>query len=300
MKTLFRCDITVEEETLEHLWGMLALRITFGWEEESLATGETRVSIHCESRDFLEELMQEVRHKIPSAVMHLTNVDNKDWTLAWRQFFTPITCGKRFLVLPPWLQEETAAEGKQVVVIDPKSAFGTGHHATTALCLSVLSELLDAERLTKGMEFFDVGTGSGILGIACCLSGLYGVGVDIDKPSLENVHENTALNHILVYDAAEKQGFDVQLGSVEIAQGRTFDVVFANILARPLQEMAENIAACVKPNGVLILSGLLDIQAEDVIAAYKATKTLAHFPPPTIKKDGDWVALVFDNTPVYQ
>ncbi len=300
MKTLFRCDITVEEDTLEHLWAMLSLRITFGWEEESLATGETRVRVHCESREFLEELMEEVRRKFPSALVKLDNIENEDWTMAWRQYFTPITCGERFVVLPPWLQNENIegidTEGKQLIVIEPKSAFGTGHHATTALCLEVLSELLETGRVVPGMEFLDVGTGSGILSIACCLSGLYGVGIDIDKLSLKNVQENILLNHIVTYNTTEHVGLDIRHGSVDVVVGRSFDVILANVLARPLQDMAQEIGALLKKDGVLIISGILDVQAKDVEAAYAQLEAFAARPPAQIHQKGEWVALVFLET----
>ena len=84
--------------------------------------------------------------------------------MAWREFFTPVRAGQ-FIVLPPWLFESTPLEGRKPIIIEPKSAFGTGHHNTTVLCLEAITELLASGRLKAGQRFFDVGTGSGILDV---------------------------------------------------------------------------------------------------------------------------------------
>ncbi len=275
---------------MEIMWGLLALHISFGWEEESLPTGETCFRIHCENREFIENLVKEIRVVLPFANIEIHEIPNEDWTQAWREFFTPIACGDNFLVLPPWLQDSTPLEGRKAIVIEPKSAFGTGHHSTTALCLGVVSDLLDAGRLQAGMEFLDLGTGSGILGIGCCHFGLYGVGTDIDTLAVDNALENRELNAVSAYDAAKKEGFDVLLGSVEAVQGRTFDVVLANILARPLKELAPQLAALRKEGGCLILSGLLTMQADAVEAAY----TAQGLPPARMVTEGEWAALIWD------
>ncbi len=290
MNTLTRCDIIVEEEQVEIMWGLLALHISFGWEEESLPTGETCFRIHCENRDFIENVTKEIRAVLPFANVEIHQVPNEDWTKAWREFFTPIACGDRFLVLPPWLQESTDVHHRSAIVIEPKSAFGTGHHSTTALCLGVISDLLDSGRIQKGMEFLDLGTGSGILGIGCCLFGLYGVGTDIDTLAVDNALENRELNHIKNYDAAQKEGFEVLLGSVEAVQGRTFDVVIANILAKPLKELAPQLVQLRKEGACLILSGLLIMQADAVEAAY----TAEGLPPARMVTEGEWAALVWE------
>ncbi len=290
MNTLHRCYITVEEDAVEILWGLLALHISFGWEEESLPTGETRFCIHCESKDFMNDLAQAVRTAQPMAIIEMDEVPQEDWTKAWREYFTPIACGKRFMVLPPWLQDSTDLAGRQAVVIEPKSAFGTGHHSTTALCLGVVSDLLDSGRISQGMEFLDLGTGSGILGLGCCHFGLYGIGTDIDALAVDNAVENREINGVGAYDAAAKQGFDVALGSVEAVQGRTFDVVLANILARPLIELAPELVKLRKEGGCLVLSGLLVVQAKDVEAAYMAEG----LPKARMITEGDWAALVWE------
>ena len=282
MKTLIRCDILVTEDDADNLAGVLTMNVPFGWEEESLPTGETRCRVHCGNKEFMDTLAEEIQRRIPAAELTMATVPEEDWTLAWREYFTPIACGQRFLVLPPWLRESTDLQGRTPIVIEPKSAFGTGHHATTALCLGVLSDLLDSGRIKVGMEFLDLGTGSGILGLGCCLSGLTGTGTDIDMLAVENSLENTALNSVT--------GFEILLGSTEVVAGRRFDVVIANILAQPLKDLAPDITALMKQDGCLVLSGLLVIQADGVEAAY----TALGLPPARRVVDGDWAALVWE------
>ena len=171
------------------------------------------------------------------------------------------------------------------ILIEPKSAFGTGHHATTALCLRVVSDLLEAGRLQQGQHFLDLGTGSGVLGIGCCKFGLTGEGLDIDPLAVDNAVENRALN------AIAPENFTVAEGSIDAVTGKQFDLVLANILARPLTEMAADIVRACRPGGCLVLSGLLEIQADGVTAAYKAQG----LPEPRRIIDGEWAALVWDS-----
>ncbi len=282
MNTLVRLDILADDGQLDPVTGVLALRVSFGWEEESLPTGETRFRVHCGNADFMQALAEELRDRIPGLRLETANVPEEDWTMAWREFFTPVACGTRFLVLPPWLRESVDMNGRTPVYIEPKSAFGTGHHATTALCLGVLSDLLDAGRVKAGMEFLDLGTGSGILGVGCCLSGLTGVGADIDPLAVENARENRTLNGV--------RGFEILSGSTEAVAGRAFDLVLANILARPLRELAPDIVKLLRPGGCLVLSGLLEVQADDVEAAY----TALGLPCARRIVEGDWTALVWE------
>ncbi len=289
MKNLLRCKIIVDEPHMEILWGILALHISFGWEEESLPTGETLITVHNENQEFITNLANDIKSYLPQAHINIDEIEQKDWTEAWREFFTPIACGKHFLVLPPWLMNSTDFLQRTPIIIEPKSAFGTGHHNTTALCLQVISDLLEQKNITPDMEFLDIGTGSGILSLACSLSGLYGLGIDIEIPSIENAKENIALNNIPPYDTSKKQGIDLALGSVELVKNRSFDLVLANILAAPLKELAKDIVPLVRKGGCLVLSGILNIQASDVEAAY-VSQGLAKV---QIIHDGDWVALVW-------
>lgn len=241
MKTIHRLEIVVAESDYDCATGLLALEVPFGWEEQSLPTGETRFRVHCEQKDFLERLQQLLKQTVPAAESALSELEETDWLAAWRQFFTPVCCGNHFVVLPPWLADTQDFPGRTPILIEPKSAFGTGHHATTALCLRVVSDLLEAGRLQHGQHFLDLGTGSGVLGIGCCKFGLTGEGLDIDPLAVDNAVENRALN------AIAPENFTVAEGSIGAVAGKQFDLVLANILARPLTEMAADIVRACRP-----------------------------------------------------
>ena len=285
MKTIHRLEIVVAESDYDCATGLLALEVPFGWEEQSLPTGETRFRVHCEQKDFLERLQQLLKQTVPAAESALSELEETDWLAAWRQFFTPVCCGNHFVVLPPWLADTQDFPGRTPILIEPKSAFGTGHHATTALCLRVVSDLLEAGRLQQGQHFLDLGTGSGVLGIGCCKFGLTGEALDIDPLAVDNALENRALNAIV------PESFTVAEGSIGAVAGKQFDLVLANILARPLTEMAADIVRACRPGGCLVLSGLLEIQADGVTTAYKAQG----LPEPRRIIDGEWAALVWDS-----
>ena len=226
-----------------------------------------------------ENLLSALRAWLPGLDVEQTSIPRQDWTVAWREFFTPVRAGQ-FIVLPPWLFESTPLEGRKPIIIEPKSAFGTGHHNTTVLCLEAITELLASGRLKAGQRFFDVGTGSGILGIACCLNGLAGLGSDIDPVAVDNALENVVINKVA-------DDFRIVPGSAEAGEGEQFDLVVANILAGPLRELAPALIARMKPGACLVLSGLLDVQADAVEAAY------AELGKARRVQSGDWVALVW-------
>ena len=125
----------------------------------------------------------------------------------------------------------------------------------------------------------------GVLGIGCCKSGLTGEGLDIDPLAVDNALENRVLN------AVAPENFTVAEGSIGAVAGKRFDLVLANILARPLTEMAADIVRACRPGGCLVLSGLLEIQADGVAAAYRAQG----LPEPRRIIDGEWAALVWDS-----
>ncbi len=277
---LIRIDIVVEENDLDAANGVLALAAPFGWEEESLPTGESRLRLHTEYAEWADRFLRTLAATLPHARVEKSLVPKTDWAVAWRDFFTPVECGRRFLVLAPWM-DTSDPRGRTIILIEPKTAFGTGHHPTTALCLAAISDLFDQGRIAPGMRFFDVGTGSGILSIAAAKLGLTGLAVDIDSLAVDNTRENAAVNHVT--DAIE-----IRQGSTEHVSER-FDLILANILAQPLREMAPDLLARLKPNGCLVLSGLLTLQADSVEAAYAALG----LPPAQRASEGEWARLVW-------
>ncbi|MBO4300638.1 MAG: 50S ribosomal protein L11 methyltransferase [Desulfovibrio sp.] len=282
MKKLFCLEVVATGEDVDRVTGFFALNVSFGWEEEVLSSGQTRFRVHCENESFIQELQGDLMRALPLVQCHLESLDSQDWLVAWRQFFTPVKCGRRFVVLPPWLADTKDFPGRTSILIEPKSAFGTGHHATTALCLSVLSDLLDSGRVRPGQLFLDLGTGTGVLAIACAKSGLAGDGYDIDPLALDNARENRDLNKV--------EGLTLGLGSVDSLENERYDLLLANILAGPLTEMAPRLVAVCKPGACLVLSGLLVTQADGVENAYRALG----LPSARRVKDGEWCALVWE------
>jgi ribosomal protein L11 methyltransferase len=266
----------------EGLTAWLAPRLAQGWEEIDTPEGAV-FRIHVDDNPAGRELADALIAAWPHLAVRRETVESEDWGAAWMAFFTPIEVGGVFEVLPPWLVHEGNDE-RTPIIIEPKMAFGTGHHPTTALCLELFGELSESGRIAPGMRFLDLGTGSGILGIGLCRLGLTGVGLDIDPQAVFCAAENVRANGV---EAAMRTA----VGSLDcLAPGERFQVVAANILAQPLTAMAPRMVKFLEPGGVLILSGILAEQAEAVAAAYQRTG----LPEPAIRLSGEWAALLWD------
>jgi len=184
---------------------------------------------------------------------HTEDLEDRDWEREWLKDFGPMQFGRRLWIYPKGAKplEEDAV----VIHLDPGLAFGTGTHATTALCL----EWLDGLAL-DGKTLLDYGCGSGVLAIAGLKLGCSSAtGMDIDPQAVIATRQNARDNEI-----AEKLQV---LGTPDDITG-DFDVVVANILAGPLAQFAESITSTLREGGMLALSGVLCEQADDVMAAY--------------------------------
>jgi len=182
-------------------------------------------------------------------------IQDQVWERAWMEHFQPMQFAGKLWVCPSG--QEVHEPGQVCMTLDPGLAFGTGTHPTTALCL----EWLAGHDLTDKV-MIDYGCGSGILAVASLLLGAkHAHGVDIDPQALTATEYNAEKNQVL-----DRISYCLP----EQFSHQTADIVVANILAKPLIELAEQIAALVKPGGKLILSGILNEQAESVSAAYRA------------------------------
>lgn len=283
-KDLWSLKITVPERDEELLEAILAMNISYGWEEQGGSADAQDFLVHNEKRFFLEELAGKIKEALPAAIFVYEKLEQTDFLENWKEFFTPVYCGENYVIVPPWLAKE-AHDRKYQIVIDPKSAFGTGHHATTTLCLKALDELLNSGRIHAGQNFLDLGCGTGVLGIGAVLAGLHGICIDIDPLAVENARENSSINHA-------NTAIKCLEGSIGDLAGKTFDLVMANILAEPLISMASDICSCLARSGCLILSGILAMQAREVSDAYmrcglSEAATLV---------DGEWCALIWFKT----
>ncbi len=192
---------------------------------------------------------------------------DEDWSLSWKQHWQADPVGERLLILPAWLEVPPEHAQRLVIRMDPGSAFGTGSHPTTRLCLEAL-ERLAAERGRQGgsapglgaIRVADLGCGSGILGIAALLQGARTVAaVDTDSLAVRATAENAAAGGL-------QDRLQVRLGSVEVLAEllgwEPADLLLCNILAPVIEALAPAFASVLAPGGVGLLSGLLVPQAE--------------------------------------
>ena len=280
--TLLTIQCTVPREREAEVQSYLADNAPHGWEERE-GPDRTTFAVHLENHPLGREMVAAMTRRWPEAELDVAEREPENWALAWKDFFVPLTCGDRFEVLPPWHLDE-ATPGRETIVIEPKMAFGTGHHPTTALCLETFGDLLDSGCIGPGRRFLDLGTGSGILGIGLARLGLTGLGLDIDPQAVVCAAENLAANRV-------QDSMTLAVGSVDSLQpGLDFDLVVANILSGPLMEMAGPLCSHLAPGGCLILSGILADQGDAVASAYLP---LLHRSPER-RGQGEWVALVWE------
>lgn len=179
-------------------------------------------------------------------------VDDNDWNENWKKYFKAFEIGQKLAVCPSW-EEYDNKENRTVISLDPGAAFGTGGHATTSLCLEILERTVTGET-----SLLDIGTGSGILAIAAGLLGAHSaVGVDIDLQSVKTAIENAKINGV-----CGKTEFKVGNLADEV-EGK-YDIVCANIVADVVIKLFENVADFMKEDSLLIVSGIIDMRADEV------------------------------------
>jgi ribosomal protein L11 methyltransferase len=206
----------------------------------------------------------------------VARLDDRAWEREWLSRFKPMQFGRRLWVCPTGFSLEPG--GKVIIELDPGLAFGTGTHETTRLCL----EYLDAIEV-GGLDVIDYGCGSGILAIASALLGAKKVtGIDNDPQALTATTENAKRNLVTV---------GTHFPGVALEPS---DIVLANILAQPLVELAPMLVETMKPDGLLILSGIMSSQADWVVQAYVELVELVELVDRT--ELNGWVRLVWKRT----
>ena len=182
----------------------------------------------------------------------ITEVPQQDWVRLTQAQFVPVSITPDFWIVPTWHQPPEQAS--KVIRLDPGLAFGTGTHPTTSMCLRWIAQTSAHSVLGRVLDY---GCGSGILAIAAALHGSSDVdAVDIDGTAVEAARLNALANRVTIH-----------CGTPERASGR-YDTVLANILATPLKVLAPLLCARVAPGGRLVLAGILERQADDLIQAY--------------------------------
>jgi ribosomal protein L11 methyltransferase len=186
------------------------------------------------------------------------DVDDEDWARRSQDALQPITVG-RITVAPPWAARLAPVTGLQplTIVIQPSMGFGTGHHATTRLCLAALQSVD-----VSGRVVLDVGTGSGVLAIAAArLGAAHVVALDDDPDAIQSARENIGLN-------PEAADVDLRLADVTAIDLPSADVVTANLTGALLVRTSTRLMTALRPGGTLIASGLLADERDDVCRAF--------------------------------
>ncbi len=232
-------------------------------DEQLLAKDRTKALVHvyispeenpAEAAAFLSERYRAegIEHSINAA-----SCQEEDWLNNWRQYFNPLPVGEKLLIRPTW-RENYDAGGRTVINIDPGLAFGTGGHETTRLCLKMLERCI-----TPGCSMLDVGCGSGILAVASLLLGAGSAfGVDIDSTAVKVANENAALNGV-------SERFKAVCGNLTDQVDGSYDVIAANIVADAVILLSKDVKRFLKPDGVYIMSGIIDVRQSDVLEAVK-------------------------------
>lgn len=254
---------------------------------EDLADG---VSVYFATAARRDDARAEVARALPEAVVSTREVDDEDWARRSQQSLTPVTVG-HITVTPPWFTD-AAALGQRApgpvsqpsdritIVITPSMGFGTGHHATTRLCLAAM-QTLDLQ----GASVLDVGTGSGVLAIAAaCLGARETLGIDVDPDATLSAQENLESNPAA--DGVRFQTVDVREAALPRA-----NFVLANLTGAVLVQNAALLRASVVPGGALIVSGVQTNERDEVLAAFGGA---------TLRWSGEeagWVGLAFNLPP---
>ncbi len=233
----------------------------------------------------VEAELEELRSfcDIGEGTVTVDETEDIDWINNWKQYFHQFYIDD-ILVIPSWEDIKPSDQDKLILHIDPGTAFGTGMHETTQLCIRQLRKFITSET-----ELLDVGTGSGILAILSLMFGArHAVGTDLDECAVEAVAQNCEANGI------ERDKFDMMIGNIitdKAVQDRVgyecYDIVAANILAEVLVPLTPVIVNQLKPGGIYITSGIIDEKEQTVRDAVEA----AGLEIVEVTYQGEWVGV---------
>ena len=233
--------------------------------EEKREHGEPLIHAYFKEETDIEGIITTVREfsttlfgENPEAARFTTrHIDQADWE-GWKSYLKPVRASRRIVIKPPWENQCEAERGTEVVEINPGNAFGTGHHETTRICASYLDEIIEK---SPGCSVFDVGCGSGILGICSIkLGASVSFCADIDFKAARETISNSARN-------ATSDKVKVWCGSVDCTR-KKFDVIVSNTSRDTLISMKESLKERLLPTGHLIVSGIQAGEKREVAGAY--------------------------------
>ena len=220
---------------------------------------------------------------VGECIIEESQTEDVDWVNNWKQYFHQFTIDD-ILVIPSWEEVEEKDSGRMVIHIDPGTAFGTGMHETTQLCIRQLRKYVGPDT-----EILDVGCGSGILGMLALKFGArYAVGTDLDPCAIDATHENMEANGI------SREQYEVMIGNIiddrevqDKAGYDRYDIVAANILADVLVPLTPVICSHLKPGGIYITRGIIEEKEAVVVEAVKASGLAVL----EVTHQGEWVSV---------
>ncbi len=250
------------------------------------------LSFYIDSEVDSKELLQNIKSEleelrsfidIGECTIEESQTEDKDWINNWKQYFKQFTVDD-ILIKPSWEEVKPEDNEKLMIQIDPGTAFGTGMHETTQLCIRQLKKYI-----TASTKLLDVGCGSGILSIVSLKLGAdHALGLDIDPNAINASKENAQVNHI------PEDKFEIRIGNIledesvgEAAGYDKYDIVVANILADVLIPLTPIILKNLKAGGYYITSGIIDMKEEEVVAAVKKN----NLEVVEITHQGEWVSV---------
>ena len=254
--------------------------------------GVAYLSFYLEPEDDKEKILEDIRRELKETsafvdvgecLIEESETEDVDWVNNWKQYFHQF-CVDDILIIPSWEEVKPEDMDKMVIHIDPGTAFGTGMHETTQLCIRQIRKYV-----TEKTRILDVGCGSGILGmIALKFGAAFSMGTDLDPCAIEATHENMEVNGI------PKDRYEVMTGNIiddKTVQDRAgygcYDIVVANILADVLVELTPVIKDQLKEGGIYITSGIIDDKEQTVVDAVKA----AGMTILDVTYQGEWVCV---------
>ena len=251
--------------------------ISFYLEEE-----EDKEAILASVRAELEEMQSYAN--VGECTIEESQTEDVDWVNNWKQYFHQFYVDD-ILIIPSWEEVKPEDEDKMIIHIDPGTAFGTGMHETTQLCIRQLRKFV-----TKDTTILDVGCGSGILGMLALKFGAkYSVGTDLDPCAIDATYENMEVNGIT------REQYEVMIGNIiddKEVQDKVgyekYDIVLANILAEVLVPLTPVIVNQMKKGAIYITSGIIDDKEETVVNAVKK----AGLEVLEVNYQGEWVSVV--------
>jgi ribosomal protein L11 methyltransferase len=214
-------------------------------------------------------------------------IEQEDWISSWKKYWGPELVGDNLLVLPCWLELPEEYKNKKVIKIDPGAAFGTGSHPTTSLCLEELEKISLSSK-----KILDIGSGSGILSIAAkCFGANEIYALDNDYLAINSTESNFRLNFGTLDDLKTYLGpFDSLVSKYTL---KNFDFILCNILAEVIKGIIPDIRNCLKIDGEVILSGILNSQKDEIIKLLNASNLRIN----DVSSKKDWVCITAQKIP---